>query len=256
MPALRAIGAVLAAVLLAPAVSAASVAPPAALLDVRELTAPAALTGLAPGDTTEWAAEVTNVGSSAHQVSVAFAVDGGDALATDPRAGLQLVVDLCPSAFTIDDVLVADGRSVERYRCPEGVEPMGTGPAASLGRLDGSRALDRGETVGVRVRVSFPAGSGNALESTSAALRVLVRETGALDDSGAPGDGPSGNGAVGDGAAGNGALGNGAVGNGGPGNGLAVTGRDVGAALLGGLLALGAGLLLAATGRRRKEARS
>ncbi|AZZ53721.1 sortase [Rathayibacter festucae] len=251
MPALRAIGAVLAAVLLAPAVSAASVAPPAALLDVRELTAPAALTGLAPGDTTEWAAEVTNVGASAHQVSVAFAVDGGDALATDPRAGLQLVVDLCPAAFTIDDVLVVDGRSVERYRCPEGVEPMGTGPAASLGRLDGSRALDRGETVGVRVRVSFPSGSGNALESTSAALRVLVRETGAIDDSGAPGGGPSGNGAVGDGAAGNGALGNG-----GPGNGLAVTGRDVGAALLGGLLALGAGLLLAATGRRRKEARS
>ncbi|ROP56650.1 MULTISPECIES: sortase [unclassified Rathayibacter] len=251
MPALRAIGAVLAAVLLAPAVSAASVAPPAALLDVRELTAPAALTGLAPGDTTEWAAEVTNVGSSAHQVSVAFAVDGGDALATDPRAGLQLVVDLCPAAFTIDDVLVADGRSVERYRCPEGVEPMGTGPAASLGRLDGSRALDLGETVGVRVRVSFPAGSGNALESTSAALRVLVRETGAIDDSGAPGDGPSGNGAVGEGASGTGALGNG-----GPGNGLAVTGRDVGAALLGGLLALGAGLLLAATGRRRKEARS
>ncbi|ROS23378.1 hypothetical protein EDF22_3159 [Rathayibacter sp. PhB127] len=251
MPALRAIGAALAAVLLAPAVSAASVAPTAALLDVRELTAPAALTGLAPGDTTEWAAEVTNVGASAHQVSVAFAVDGGDALATDPRAGLQLVVDLCPSAFTIDDVLVADGRSVERYRCPEGVEPMGTGPAASLGRLDGSRALDRGETVGVRVRVSFPSGSGNALESTSAALRVLVRETGAIDDSGAPGDGPSGNGAVGEGASGNGALGNG-----GPGNGLAVTGRDVGAALLGGLLALGAGLLLAATGRRRKEARS
>ncbi|QHC64327.1 sortase [Rathayibacter festucae] len=251
MPALRAIGAVLAAVLLAPAVSAASVAPPAALLDVRELTAPAALTGLAPGDTTEWAAEVTNVGASAHQVSVAFAVDGGDALATDPRAGLQLVVDLCPSAFTIDDVLVADGRSVERYRCPEGVEPMGTGPAASLGRLDRSRALDRGETVGVRVRVSFPAGSGNALESTSAALRVLVRETGAIDDSGAPGGGPSGNGGVGDGAAGNGAIGNG-----GPGNGLAVTGRDVGAALLGGLLALGAGLLLAATGRRRKEAQS
>lgn len=251
MPALRAIGAVLAAVLLAPAVSAASVAPPAALLDVRELTAPAALTGLAPGDTTEWAAEVTNVGASAHQVSVAFAVDGGDALATDPRAGLQLVVDLCPSAFTIDDVLVADGRSVERYRCPEGVEPMGTGPAASLGRLDGSRALDRGETVGVRVRVSFPSGSGNALESTSAALRVLVRETGAIDDSGAPGGGPSGNGAVGDGASGTGALENG-----GPGNGLAVTGRDVGAALLGGLLALGAGLLLAATGRRRKEAQS
>ncbi|MCJ1687940.1 sortase [Rathayibacter sp. VKM Ac-2927] len=251
MPALRAIGAVLAAVLLAPAVSAASVAPPAALLDVRELTAPAALTGLAPGDTTEWAAEVTNVGSSAHQVSVAFAVDGGDALATDPRAGLQLDVDLCPSAFTIDDVLVADGRSVERYLCPEGVEPMGTGPAASLGRLDGSRALDRGETVGVRVRVSFPAGSGNALESTSAALRVLVRETGAIDDSGAPGGGPSGNGADDEGASGNGALGNG-----GPGNGLAVTGRDVGAALLGGLLALGAGLLLAATGRRRKEARS
>jgi hypothetical protein len=133
---------------------------------------------------------------------------------------------------------------------------MGTGPAASLGRLDGSRALGRGETVGVRVRVSFPAGSGNALESTSAALRVLVRETGAIDDSGAPGDGPSGNGGVGDGAAGNGAIGNGAIGNGGPGNGLAVTGRDVGAALLGGLLALGAGLLLAATGRRRKEARS
>lgn len=250
MPPLRAIGAVLAAVLLAPAASAAAVTPPAALLDVRELTAPAALTGLAPGDTTEWAAEVTNVGSSAHQVSVAFAVDGGDALATDPRSGLQLVVDLCPSAFTIDDRLVAGGRSIERYLCPEGVVPLGTGPAASLGRLDGTRALDRGETVGVRVRVSFPAGSGNGLESTAAALRVLVRETGAIDDSGDPGaiGGP--------GASGNGGPSNGGAGNGGPSGGLAVTGRDIGAALLGGLVALGAGLLLAAGSRRRREEQS
>lgn len=226
MPHLSAIGVALAAVLLAPAASTA----PAEVLDVRELTAPAALTGLAPGDTTEWAAEVTNVGSTAHEVSVAFAVDGGDSLATDPRNGLQLEVDLCPSAFAIDRS-VSPGRSIERYVCP-GAVPLGAGPAASLGRLDGSRALAGGETVGVRVRVSFPEQAGNDLEDTVAALRVIVTDADPLDPA-APSDG----------------LGPIAA----PSDGLAVTGRDLGAALLGGLLALGAGGLLALAGRRRRQ---
>ncbi|MWV58890.1 hypothetical protein [Rathayibacter sp. VKM Ac-2754] len=227
----RAIGAALAAALLAPVLLAPSAsAAPQSVIDVRELSAPSALSGLAPGDTAEWAAEVTNIGTSPHDLSVAFVVDGPDDLATDPRDGLQLVVDLCPSAFTVVDRRLADGRDIERYVCPVEVVPLGSGPAAVLGRLEGSRPVARGATIGVRVRVAFPSTAGNELEDTDAGLRVVVTE--ADDIPVGPGSGPIALPLPG---------------------GLAVTGRDVGAALLGGLLALGAGALLAGAARRRRD---
>ncbi|QHC56719.1 hypothetical protein EV639_11530 [Rathayibacter tanaceti] len=222
MPHARAYGAVLAAVLLAPAASAG----PA--LDVRELSAPGSLTDLAPGDSAEWAVEVTNSGASPRGVSVGFAVDAPGALAADPRDGLQLVVELCDSAFTVSEVAVGGGRSVERYLCPGGATPLGAGPAAALGRLDGVRPVERGATAGLRVRVLFPESAGTELENSTASLRVVVGDTGAAAP---PAAAP-------------------------PSGGLAVTGRDLGAALLGGVLALGAGALLAAAARRRRKARA
>ncbi|PPF10631.1 hypothetical protein [Rathayibacter sp. AY1A5] len=223
MPHARALVAVLAAVLLAPAAS----AEPVGVLDVRELSAPGSLTDLAPGDRAEWAVEVTSTGLSPQGVSVAFAVDGGT-LAQDPRDGLQLSVELCDSAFTVAEVVDGE-RTVERYLCPEDAMPLGSGPAATLGRLDGVRPLERGATVGVRVRVLFPESAGNGTELAAASLRVLVGTTEEYP-SATPGPGSF------PGAAG---------------GGLAVTGRDLGAALLGGMLALGSGVLLAAAARRR-----
>ncbi|SMH50392.1 hypothetical protein SAMN06295885_3518 [Rathayibacter oskolensis] len=222
MPHARAIGAVLAALLLAPSASADD------LLEVRELSSPATLRDLAPGDTAEWAVEVT--GASAGDLSVGFAVDGGDALATDPQNGLQLVVDLCSTSFSVVERR-AGGRTISRYLCPGDEVRLGAGPAAELGSLDGVRAVEGGETTGVRVRVAFPSAAGNELEGTRAALRVVVTRADGSPEPVAPGSVP--------GAAGP--------------DGLAVTGRDLGAALLGGLLALGGGALLAALARRRQE---
>ncbi|KQQ05910.1 MULTISPECIES: hypothetical protein [unclassified Rathayibacter] len=249
----RAIGTALAAVLVAPVpvlLGPAASAAPQRVIDVRELSAPAALSGLAPGDTAEWAAEVTNIGTSPHDLSVAFVVDGPDDLATDPRDGLQLVVDLCPSAFTVVDRRLADGRDIERYDCPDDTVPLGAGPAAVLGRLEGSRPVASGTTIGVRVRVAFPASAGNALEDTDAGLRVVVTEADAPVDTG---NGPIAGGGVP--VPGDVLLPGGPALPGGltlPG-GLAVTGRDVGAALLGGLIALGTGALIVAAGRRRRD---
>ncbi|PPH20819.1 hypothetical protein C5C31_11000 [Rathayibacter rathayi] len=223
MPHALTYGAVLAAVLLAPAAS----AEPVDVLDVRELSAPGSLSDLAPGDRAEWAVEVTNTGLAPHEVSVAFVVDGG-MLAQDPRDGLQLSVELCDSAFTVEQVV--DGpRTIQRYLCPTDAVPLGSGPAATLGRLDGARPLGRGATAGVRVRVLFPESAGNERELTAAALRVTV---GTAWDDDNPDSGTE---------------------SGAAGGGLAATGRDLGAALLGGMLALGAGTLLAIAGRRHRR---
>ncbi|AZZ56456.1 sortase [Rathayibacter iranicus] len=251
MPQARARGAALAAMLLAllalavPAPAAS--AEPADALDVRELSAPGSLSDLAPGDQAEWAAEVSNSDSAAHDVSVGFTVDDRGALADDPRNGLQLTVDLCDSAFSVVEVPAGADRTVERYVCPGGTLPLGAGPAARLGRLEGVRPVEGGATAGVRVRVEFPATAGNDLELATASLRVVVRAADAADG-GDPSDGP------GDGSTDGSADGSGRapVASGG----LAVTGRDVGAALLGGLVALGVGAAVVVAGRRRREGRS
>ncbi|PPF69861.1 sortase [Rathayibacter tritici] len=224
----RAYGAVLAAVLLAPAAS----AEPVGVLDVRELSPAGSLSDLAPGDRADWAVEVTNTGFTPQEVSVAFVVDGGK-LAQDPRDGLQLSVELCDSAFTVEQIV--DGpRTIQRYLCPADAVPLGSGPAATLGRLDAARPLGGGVTEGVHVRVLFPESAGNEMELAGASLRVIVGTSDA-------GEGASPGASSGPGPAG---------------GGLAVTGRDLGAALLGGILALGAGTLLAAAGRRRRRERA
>lgn len=267
MPQARAHGAALSAVLLtllavvvlAPAAS----AEPASALDVRELSAPDSLSDLAPGDQAEWAVEVTNSGSTPHDVAVSFAVDGRGALAEDPRDGLQLTVDLCDSAFSVVEVPAGVDRTVERYVCPGGTLPLAAGPAARLGRLDGVRPVEGGATAGIRVRVEFPATAGNDLELATASLRVEVGAANATDG-GDPSNGLGGDPSegLGDGSGGNpsdGSSDGSGDGSGQPpvaSDGLAVTGRDIGAALLGGLVALGVGAALVVAGRRRREGRS
>lgn len=240
----RAHGAALVAVLLTLLLAGAALTPtasaePADVLDVRELSAPGSLSDLAPGDQAEWAVEVTNSDSAPHDVSVGFAVDDRGALAEDPRNGLQLTVDLCDSAFSVVEVPAGVDRTVERYVCPGGALPLGAGPAARLGHLGGVRPVESGATAGVRVRVEFPATAGNDLELATASLRVVVDAADAADG-GDPSDGSgddSGQPPVASG-------------------GLAITGRDIGATLLGGLVALGVGAALVVAGRRRREGRS
>ena len=220
----RGLGAVLATVLLAPAAS----ADQRDVLDVRERSSSAvALADLAPGDSSEWAAEVTNTDSTGHALAVGFDSDGP--LLTD-EDGLRLAVDLCDSPFDAVPQLTPEGRTIERFTCASGDVPLGSGPASALGRLETARPIAEGATVGVRVRVAFPESAGNALENTDGSLRVVFSVAGAEAGYGAPIAAP-----IPDPAS--------------PG-GLAVTGRDLGAALLGALLALGAGVLLV---RRRRE---
>ncbi|QWL31133.1 hypothetical protein [Rathayibacter toxicus] len=226
----RALGAVLTVAVLAPSASAATAQDSGDLLDVRELSTPVALSELAPGDSTEWAAEAINTGTSPHEFSVAFAVEGTDPLATDPDEGLQLAVDLCPSALSLSEQRTPDGRTFTRYLCPEKEIPLGVGPAKTVRQLAGVHTVDGGATLGVRVRALFPKSAGNTLENTAAVLRVIVTAT-------EPGAAPVPE----------------------PGHdGLAATGRDLGAALLGGLLTLSLGAVFFAAGgrRRRREERS
>lgn len=263
MPQARAHGAALAAMLLAllalavPAPAAS--AEPADALDVRELSAPGSLSDLAPGDQAEWAAEVSNSDSAAHDVSVRFTVDDRGALADDPRNGLQLTVDLCDSAFSVVEVPAGADRTVERYVCPGGTLPLGAGSAARLGRLEGVRPVEGGATAGVRVRVEFPATAGNDLELATASLRVVVRAADAADG-GDPLDTPGTTPSADSGANPSNGSGNGSADGSGrapvASGGLAVTGRDVGAALLGGLVALGVGAAVVVVGRHRREGRS
>ncbi|PTL72523.1 hypothetical protein C1I63_06435 [Rathayibacter caricis DSM 15933] len=250
----RALGAVLATVLLAPA--AILLAPAASaeqrdVLDVRERSSSTlALADLAPGDSSEWAAEVTNTDSVGHALTVGFDSEGPLLTAAD---GLRLTVDLCDAPFDSTPLDTPEGRTVERFTCASGDVPLGSGPAAGLGRLETARPIAEGATVGVRVRVAFPESAGNALENADGSLRVVFSVAGAAEPGG-PGVG--GPGAGGPGADGPGADGPGAdSGVAAPGSptrpdGLAVTGRDLGAALLGALVALAAGLVLA---RRRRE---
>ncbi|MCM6764093.1 hypothetical protein NB037_16895 [Rathayibacter sp. ZW T2_19] len=182
MHAARALGAVLATVLLAPAAS----ADQRDVLDVRERSSSAvALADLAPGDSSEWAAEVTNTDSTGHALAVGFDSDG--ALLTD-EDGLRLAVDLCDSPFDAVPQVTPEGRTVERFTCASGDVPLGSGPASALGRLETARPIAEGSTVGVRVRVAFPESAGNALENAAGSLRVVFSVAGT--GSGAPIDDP------------------------------------------------------------------
>ncbi|MDQ0744739.1 hypothetical protein QFZ62_002047 [Clavibacter sp. B3I6] len=213
---------------------------------VRELTgSDLRLHDLAPGDTLDWAAEVTNTTADGSPLSVHLDALGDRPLTADVRDGIQLEVSLCTAGY-------APSSSPPLCRGP--LRVLGSGPAATLGRLDTSIPLDAGATVGVGVRVLFPASAGNDLEDTDGAIRVTFS---LLDDSPAPG-GPGTDPGPGAGPPGAPAPDAGPVAAGGETRGprapLPVTGRDIASAVAGALIALATGGLLVLASRRRRAA--
>ncbi|RIJ56102.1 sortase, partial [Clavibacter lycopersici] len=215
-------------------------------LEVRELNGPdIPLDDLAPGDTVDWAADVTNVSGDGSPLAVQLDSMRSMALTGDAVGGIQLTVRLCEDGF---ESLSAP------MRCRGPVETLGSGPAATLERVVTRTPLDAGQTVGIAVRVRFPAGADNGMESTAGMIRIgfaLVDDGAAVPEPGTgggtdPGAAPGGGGVPPAGSAPAADA---------PRDLLPVTGRDIASALAGALLALlGGGILLLAGRRRRRGA--
>ncbi|OUE32160.1 hypothetical protein BFL35_01445 [Clavibacter michiganensis] len=206
-------------------------------LEVRELTGSAIpLDDLAPGDTVDWAAEVTNVSAAGSPLSVRLDSVRSMALTGDALGGVQLSVRLCEEGF----VTLAPP-----MRCRGTVEPLGSGPAATLQSVVTRTPLDAGETVGIAVRVRFPAEADNRMEKTAGLLSIgfaLVDGPG-TGAGAAPGAGTG----VGSEPAGSAPAAGSAR------DLLPVTGRDIASAVVGALLALLGGALLVRSSRRRRR---
>ena len=211
------------------------------------------LQDLAPGDRTEWAAQVTNTGHESTAVTVLIHATGTDPLIRDTVEGLQLEVDLCPGALDTHTT----GNGARQFTCRTGETRLGAGPAAQLAAdpagLSTRTELGSGKTMAVRVRVALPAHAGNNLENTQGELSVRVTPTGTTPGSGNPTTpghpttpaGPGGTGTGSDTAEPPTAT----V----PHEDLPVTGRDILAALAGALITTAIGALLFVTSRRRRR---
>ncbi|RII88993.1 sortase [Clavibacter californiensis] len=213
-------------------------APADGTLEVVERTDPdIPLSGLAPGDTIDWAADVTNVSGDGSPLTVRLDAMRSMVLTGDPRSGVQLDVRLCDGGFDPAPAWMS---------CPGSLDRLGSGPAATLGHVDTTAPLAPGETVGILVRIRFPAEADNAMERASGMLRVSFA---LADDAGAvpvPGSGAGSPVAP----CGGSTTASGHV----PRDLLPVTGRDVFAALAGALLALlGGGILFLAARRDRSD---
>ncbi|MBM7412295.1 hypothetical protein JOE38_002118 [Clavibacter michiganensis] len=218
-------------------------------LQVEELTGPdIPLDDLAPGDTVDWAADVTNVSGDASPLAVRLDSMRSMALTGDALGGIQLSVRLCEDGF---ETLTAP------MRCRGPVERLGSGPAATLDRVVTRTPLGRGETVGIAVRVRFPSGADNGMESTAGMVRIgfaLVDEAGTGTDPSTGGGTGTGSGTgPGDGSGTGTAPAGSAPAADAPRDLLPVTGRDIASALAGALLALLGGGILLLAGRRRRR---
>ncbi|WP_086503515.1 sortase, partial [Clavibacter michiganensis] len=227
----------------APAAPARADARPTAIdspsLEVEELTGPdIPLDDLAPGDTVDWAADVTNVSGDSSPLSVRLDAMRSMALTGDALGGIQLSVRLCEDGF---ETLTAP------MRCRGPVEPLGSGPAATLDSVVTRTPLLAGETVGIAVRVRFPAGADNGMESTAGMVRIGF----ALVDDGGTGTDPSTGGGTGSGSGSGTSPAGSAPAADAPRDLLPVTGRDIASALAGALLALLGGGILLLAGRRK-----
>lgn len=135
------------------------------------------LRDFAPGDRTQWAAEVTNTGEDG-DLGVEFVLVGeSDALANEANA-LQIVVDLCSVAF---DSAVSETGAMT-FTCPATQTRLGLVTSAAEREMDSHTVIAAGDTVGVRARILFPASADNTAESTSAVMDVLVTVSPLSDD--------------------------------------------------------------------------
>lgn len=221
------------------------------------------LQDLAPGDTTEWAAQVTNTANTPTAIRIDVRAVGDQPLVSDPVEGVQLVVDLC--AGPLSARMTDSGATI--FTCRTGETRLGLAPAAALAsdpeRLTTRSELQPGGTTSVRLRIQLPSTAGNALENNQGELRVSIvaaDPSGTVPDSDAN---PDGSNAPADPDTGarpvDGATPEdpavphpGAQGPFEPGPGLALTGRDVSAALVGAFFSTIAGLTMIAVSRRRR----
>jgi hypothetical protein len=126
------------------------------------------LRDLAPGDRTQWAAEVTNNGDPG-MLAVDFLADGHGSLMSGGETSLRITVDLCPTKLT---ALVSE-TGVTTFDCSSGMHRLGTVTSATKHGLRTARSLDTGESVGVRVLVAFPSSADNSSEDSAASMNVV-----------------------------------------------------------------------------------
>jgi hypothetical protein len=125
------------------------------------------LSDFAPGDRTEWAAEVTNTGEPG-ELNVQLAASGDNSLMTGEEDGMRMFVDLCttPLQPTVSDL------GVMTFDCVSGESRIGSSTSADERHVSAHSPINTGETVGVRVLILFPSSADNAAENSSAALHV------------------------------------------------------------------------------------
>jgi hypothetical protein len=130
------------------------------------------LRDLAPGDRTQWAAEITNTGAPG-TLGVEFVTHGGSSMMSRQGNGLRMIVDFCStplaSSYTAGGAMVFD--------CTAEQSRLGTVTSAATQLLTAQDIVDTGETVGVRVMISFPLTADNTFEDSSAAIDVVYTIT-------------------------------------------------------------------------------
>jgi hypothetical protein len=130
------------------------------------------LRDLAPGDRTQWAAEVTNTGAPG-TLGVEFVAYGDDGLLTGEGTGLRMTVDLCMTPLVV--ALSANGATT--FECASGQKRLAAVTSAVDQRVVTRSTVGTGETVAVRVIIAFPPTAGNASESAAAAMDVVFSIT-------------------------------------------------------------------------------
>ena len=127
------------------------------------------LDGIAPGDTTQWAAEAYNAAAAPSSFSVEILKPGAGKLTTNDVNGLWLEFALCPKRLTSAQI-----NGVRSFSCPVASTPLGNAPAGSevTGSLPATIAGN--ETVDVLVTVRYSESSNNTFQNSTGALTLVI----------------------------------------------------------------------------------
>jgi|GEM_PF-6137246 len=141
-------------------------------LAVTDLSAPTIyLSGLAPGDSSQWAAEVHNTAAVPASFSVEIRDPGAGRLTTNDTYGLWLDVSLCPTRLTTPDI-----GGTRTFSCPVAATPLGSAPAGSHVTSSQTISIGAGSTRSVLVNVRFPQSSNNAFQNQTGSLVLIIVE--------------------------------------------------------------------------------
>ena len=145
-------------------------ADPQGSLAVNDLSAPTIdLSGLAPGDSSQWAAEVHNTAAVPSFFSIEIRDPGAGKLTTNDAYGLWLDVSLCPTRLATSDI-----GGTRTFSCPVAATPLGSAPAGSHVKSSHTASIGAGSTLAVLVNLRFPQSSNNAFENTTGSLTLAV----------------------------------------------------------------------------------